>query len=137
MSIKSLLVSLFRMPCLFHLMTGLYCPGCGGTRAVKYLLQGDWKNSLIYHPFVLYSVIAAALWAADAIYGKVCSGRRRRASKKRESLFLNLRNSDYSDKLDCEKSAACMLGNRSSGSPSLKGTAWDYWAAGAMLSSIS
>ena len=23
------------------------------------------------------------------------------------------------------------------GSPSLKGTAWDYWAAGAMLSSIS
>ena len=29
-------------------------------------------------------------WAADAIYGKVCSGRRRRASKKRESLFLIL-----------------------------------------------
>ena len=57
---------------------------------MKYLLQGDWKNSLIYHPFVLYSVIAAALWAADAIYGKVCSGRRRRASKKRESLFLIL-----------------------------------------------
>lgn len=55
---------------------------------MKYLLQGDWKNSLIYHPFVLYCVIAAALWAADAIYGKVCSGRRRRASKKRESLFL-------------------------------------------------
>ena len=53
-------------------------------------LPSDWKNSLIYHPFVLYSVIAAALWAADAIYGKVCSGRRRRASKKRESLFLIL-----------------------------------------------
>ena len=88
MSIKSLLVSLFHMPCIFHLLTGLYCPGCGGTRAVKYMLQGDWKNSLIYHPFVLYCVIAAALWAADAIYEKVCSGRRRRASKKRESLFL-------------------------------------------------
>ena len=90
MSIKSLLVSLSRMPSSACLMTGLYCPGCGGTRAVKYLLQGDWKNSLIYHPFVLYSVIAAALWAADAIYGKVCSGRRRRASKKRKSLFLIL-----------------------------------------------
>ena len=103
---------------------------------MKYLLQGDWKNSLIYHPFVLYSVIAAALWAADAIYGKVCSGRRRRASKKRKSLFLILGTAIILINW-IAKNAACMLGNRSSGSPSLKGTAWDYWAAGAMLSSIS
>ena len=52
---------------------------------MKYLLQGDWKNSLIYHPFVLYSVIAAALWAADAIYGKYVPGAEG-ALRKRESL---------------------------------------------------
>lgn len=85
MSIKSLLVSLFRMPCLFHLMTGLYCPGCGGTRAVKYLLQGDWKNSLIYHPFVLYSVIAAPCGPLMPFMGKYVPGAEG-ALRKRESL---------------------------------------------------
>ena len=82
MSIKSLLVSLFHMPCIFHLLTGLYCPGCGGTRAVKYLLQGDWKNSLIYHPFVLYCVIAAPLMPFMGKYVPGAEG----ALRKRESL---------------------------------------------------
>lgn len=39
-------------PCLFHCVTGLYCPGCGSTRALHSLLQGDVcgalaKNSLL------------------------------------------------------------------------------------------
>lgn len=40
--------------CFFHLATGYYCPGCGGTRAVKELLKGDFLHSLYYHPFVGY-----------------------------------------------------------------------------------
>ena len=52
---------IFRMPCLFHLLTGLYCPGCGGTRAVKYLFQGKWGQSFVYHPLVLYGGAALAL----------------------------------------------------------------------------
>jgi hypothetical protein len=28
-------------PCVFHLLTGLYCPGCGGTRAILALLAGN------------------------------------------------------------------------------------------------
>ncbi|HUC84572.1 MAG TPA: DUF2752 domain-containing protein [Candidatus Acidoferrales bacterium] len=28
--------------CQFHRLTGLYCPGCGGTRALYALLHGDW-----------------------------------------------------------------------------------------------
>ena len=36
-----------RLPkCLFHEWTGLYCPGCGGTRALYALLHGDLKTSL-------------------------------------------------------------------------------------------
>ena len=27
-----------RIPCLFHELTGFYCPGCGGTRAVLALV---------------------------------------------------------------------------------------------------
>ena len=44
-------------PCLFHEMTGLYCPGCGGTRAFHLLIQGKVGASLYYHPLVLYGGI--------------------------------------------------------------------------------
>ena len=44
-------------PCLFHHVTGLYCPGCGGTRAVLLLLHGHPLLSFIYHPLVLYMAI--------------------------------------------------------------------------------
>ena len=44
------------IPCVFYGITGFYCPGCGGTRAVKALLQGRILLSLKYHPLVLYIV---------------------------------------------------------------------------------
>lgn len=40
--------------CLFHTVTGLYCPGCGGTRALFLFLQGHWLLSFLYHPLVVY-----------------------------------------------------------------------------------
>ena len=43
--------------CDFLTKTGLYCPGCGGTRAVKSLLRGDLIRSFLYHPFVPYCAI--------------------------------------------------------------------------------
>lgn len=42
-------------PCIFHTIFGLYCPGCGGTRAVLALLKGNILQSLWYHPVVVYS----------------------------------------------------------------------------------
>ena len=44
-------------PCLFHKITGLYCLGCGGTRAVFALVRGDIIKSLFYHPMVPYAAI--------------------------------------------------------------------------------
>ena len=32
--------------CMFYQWTGLYCPGCGSTRALSALLHGDVKASL-------------------------------------------------------------------------------------------
>ncbi|MFR1833570.1 MAG: DUF2752 domain-containing protein [Lachnospiraceae bacterium] len=49
------------LPCLFRLFTGLYCPGCGGTRAVQALLSGQIGKSLYYHPFVLYAAVVIGL----------------------------------------------------------------------------
>ncbi|MDY3918710.1 MAG: DUF2752 domain-containing protein [Candidatus Limivivens sp.] len=44
-------------PCLFHVITGGYCPGCGGTRAVEALLQGNLTGALKYHPLVPYLAV--------------------------------------------------------------------------------
>jgi len=32
--------------CMFHQLTGLYCPGCGATRTLSAMLHGDIKASL-------------------------------------------------------------------------------------------
>lgn len=42
------------LPCLFHSLTGLYCPGCGGTRSVELLLNGRILDSFRFHPIVPY-----------------------------------------------------------------------------------
>lgn len=46
-----------QIPCMFVLVFGMYCPGCGGTRACRALLQGKLLTSFLYHPVVLYSVV--------------------------------------------------------------------------------
>jgi hypothetical protein len=43
--------------CMIYTVLGLYCPGCGGTRAVSALLHGHFLQSLWYHPLVLYTVL--------------------------------------------------------------------------------
>ena len=60
------------MPCAFHSLTGLYCPGCGGTRAVRELLYGDLRMSFQYHPLVLYGAAVVLLelvsWGASRVF---------------------------------------------------------------------
>ena len=43
------------LPCVVQAALGIYCPGCGGTRAVASLLRGDFLGSFICHPLVLYT----------------------------------------------------------------------------------
>lgn len=64
----------FRMPCLFQMMTGLYCPGCGGTRAVRALLSGHPVLSFLYHPVVPY-MASVAVWAAASWIPVFCHGK--------------------------------------------------------------
>lgn len=44
-------------PCLMLHVTGLYCPGCGGTRAVYSLATGDVIGALEMNAFVVLLVI--------------------------------------------------------------------------------
>ena len=43
--------------CLFWKFFGIYCPGCGGTRALIAFMQGDFLLSAWYHPLLMYCVI--------------------------------------------------------------------------------
>lgn len=52
-------------PCLFHRVTGWYCPGCGNSRSVRALLSGQIWLSLRYNVFPVLAVIVFALWAAE------------------------------------------------------------------------
>lgn len=45
------------VPCFFSSVLGIYCPGCGGTRAVLALMQGRLFKSIWYHPLVPYGAI--------------------------------------------------------------------------------
>ena len=47
-------------PCPFHWLTGLYCPGCGSTRALHQLAHGHLAEALGYNPLtvLLLPVIA-------------------------------------------------------------------------------
>lgn len=47
----------YAKPCMFHAITGFYCPGCGGTRAIFALVRGKFLTSLYYHPLVAYMVV--------------------------------------------------------------------------------
>ena len=42
-----------RIPCVFHLATGLLCPGCGVTRMVQALVRLDLRGAFASNPFVL------------------------------------------------------------------------------------
>jgi hypothetical protein len=39
--------------CLFHALTGLDCPGCGGLRAAHRLLHGDVAGAFAFNPMLI------------------------------------------------------------------------------------
>lgn len=68
-------IARFFIPCIFHRITGFYCPGCGGTRAVRALLQGKVFLSILYHPFVVYMVSVYAWYMVSNTIEKCVKGK--------------------------------------------------------------
>jgi hypothetical protein len=68
----------FAPPCLFHRLTGLYCPGCGTTRAFYHLVRGEPLAAVGSNPLLLVALpllILAVLERRQT--GAGCAGLRR------------------------------------------------------------
>ena len=61
--------------CVLNRLTGFYCPGCGGTRALLCLIHGDIISSFIYHPAVLYFSVLFIIFYASQTLRYVTHGR--------------------------------------------------------------
>ena len=58
-----IVTSLFDITCIIKYLSGISCPGCGMTRAVKSLIFFDFSKAFYYHPLVfLLLPIAAAFF---------------------------------------------------------------------------
>lgn len=61
--------------CAIHLKTGYYCPGCGGTRAVRFFLEGHWIQSFLYHPFVIYAFFVGGWFMVSQTIERITKGK--------------------------------------------------------------
>lgn len=53
------------VPCIWYNVVGIYCPGCGGTRAIRELIRGNILKSFYFHPFVPYAAIITFIFMAS------------------------------------------------------------------------
>jgi hypothetical protein len=51
-----------RIGCPIRFLTGICCPGCGITRAILSLLQGDLQKAIYFHPLFWFPFIFVVLW---------------------------------------------------------------------------
>ena len=64
------------IPCVFNLLTGLRCPGCGVTRMCIALLKLDFKTAFYENPAVFCMIPLAAAVTARLIYMYIRYGRK-------------------------------------------------------------
>ncbi len=56
--------------CYFLKKTGFYCPGCGATRAVVYMVNGRFIKAFMYNPGAVALVLVLVLALAEKITDK-------------------------------------------------------------------
>lgn len=70
--------------CRFREIYHLYCPGCGGTRAIIELLHMHLLKSLYYNPLPVYLLIDGILTMGTILF--------RKYSAQKEKVFKNKNN---------------------------------------------
>ena len=82
--------NVFLLPCLFHGITGYYCPGCGGRRAFDYLIHGNIFKSIYFHPVVVYSIFVFACYMVTQTLERRKIGRVKAMSYKNRYIYIGL-----------------------------------------------
>ncbi len=55
-------------PCLFRVVTGFRCMGCGATRSIQCFLRGDWGGSFFYNPmFFLVALLVLIFYVVFTV----------------------------------------------------------------------
>lgn len=63
------------LECTMKRTLGIPCPGCGGTRALWYLLHGRIITALYYHAFAVYGAIWYLLFFVTQTLQRITKGR--------------------------------------------------------------
>ena len=66
----------FHYPCLWKEIMHMYCPGCGGTRAVNELLHFHFIKSFLSNPIVIYLAGVFLYYYVGTTLAVWCKGRR-------------------------------------------------------------
>lgn len=59
---------LYASTCFFKEQFGMYCPGCGGSRAFLYILQLRFRESFLANPLVIILIIETIVLSIIYIY---------------------------------------------------------------------
>ncbi len=62
------------IPCIFHKVTGLLCPGCGVSRMCLSLMRGDVKQAAEYNPLLFFLLPILLLILSDCVIRYVKTG---------------------------------------------------------------
>ena len=71
------------IPCVFHEVTGLYCPGCGISRMLISILKFDFYQAFRYNPLLFIMLPFAFLLIINHIYSMI---------NKKQSLYKKINN---------------------------------------------
>lgn len=70
-------IQFLKGPCFFHEVLHVYCPGCGGTRAVYELLQLKLWRSFVDHPLVIFTAAILVEYYIGEIITLICRNGKR------------------------------------------------------------
>ena len=77
-----------QIPCLFHLLTGLYCPGCGISRMFISILHLDFLNALRYNSMVMFLSPFLLVLLFQVLFSYVKTGSKKLSKRQTVAVWI-------------------------------------------------